>query len=120
MKLLNTIIWGIIKIALLTVCAFILIIIINSAIRGDKLDPNDPRPPNHLYNYWHPSWDENNPRTIIPEGKGTITYGDTLTDSIRWEYHGKEGQSEYGEYIPTEESDEYRMWIGNDGDTIWE
>ena len=33
------------------------------------------------------------------------------------EYHGKEGKSEYGQYEPT---DEYRMWIGNDGDTIWE
>ena len=63
---------------------FILTIIGNSIIRGDKLDPNDPRPPGPGYNYWHPGWDENNPRTIIPEGEGTITYGDTLTDSIRW------------------------------------
>ena len=55
------------------------------------------------HNYWHPSWDEDNPRTIIPNGEGTITYGDTLTDSIRWN-----------------ESDEYKMWITGDGDTIWE
>jgi hypothetical protein len=103
MKLLNTIIWGILKISLLIAAAFILVIIINSVIRGDKLDPNDPRPPSHLYNYWHPSWDENNPRTIIPDGEGTIEYEDGTVDSIRWN-----------------ESDEYRMWITGEGDTIWE
>ena len=32
-------------------------------------------------------------------------------------WHGKEGKSEYGQYEP---SDVERMWIGNDGDTIWE
>ena len=44
------------------------------------------------------------------------------------EYHGKEGNSEYGEYEPTDNfdwdqgecGDEYRMWIGENGDTIWE
>jgi len=101
MKLLNTIIWGILKISLLIAGVFTLVIVLNSVIRGDKIDPDNPMGPPH--NYWHPSWDENNPRTIIPEGKGTITYGDTLTDSIRWN-----------------ESDEYRMWITGDGDTIWE
>ena len=53
-NLLNTIIWGILKISLIVVSAFILVIIINSVIRGDKLDPNDPRPPGPLYNYWIP------------------------------------------------------------------
>ncbi len=37
--------------------------------------------------------------------------------AVESEYHGQEGKSEYGQYEP---SDEYRMWIGNDGDTIWE
>jgi len=55
------------------------------------------------HNYWHPSWDENNPRTIIPNGEGTIEYEDGTVDSIRWN-----------------ESDEYKMWIGGNGDTIWE
>ena len=37
-------------------------------------------------------------KSIIPEGKGIIEYKDGTQDSIRWEYHGKEGKSEYGEY----------------------
>ena len=63
-------------------------------------------------------------------------------DSLPEEYHGKEGQNgEWGEYVQTEnfddfdqgpcggddwnemhyiESDEYQMWIGGNGDTIWE
>jgi len=77
-NLLNTIVWGILKISLIVVSAFILVIIINSVIRGDKLDPNDPRPPGPLYNYWVP--------------KDTVEV----------------------------ESDEYRMWITGEGDTIWE
>ena len=44
-------------------------------------------------------------------------------DTLMYEFpcrkinHGKEGQSEFGEYQPT---DEHRMWIGENGDTIWE
>jgi len=48
----------------------------------------DPRPPGPTYNYWHPSWKGKTAldtlKAIIPNGKGVITYGDTLTDSIRW------------------------------------
>jgi len=48
----------------------------------------DPRPPGPTYNYWHPSWKGQTAldtlKAIIPNGKGVITYGDTLTDSIRW------------------------------------
>ena len=40
-----------------------------------------------------------------------------LRNKIKQEYHGKEGKSEYGEYTP---SDEYKMWVGENGDTIWE
>jgi len=48
----------------------------------------DPRPPGPTYNYWHPGW-KGKPaldtmKAIIPNGIGVITYGDTLTDSIRW------------------------------------
>ena len=53
-------------------------------------------------------------RAIIPEGKGVIEYPDGTKDSI---WYGREGKSEYGQY---QESDEYRMWIGANGDTIWE
>ena len=94
---------------------FILAIIFNSIIRGDKLDPNDPRPPGPGYNYWHPSWDENDPRTIIPNGEGTIEYPDGTHDSIRWGY--PEEEVTRGISI---ESDEYQMWITGGGDTIWE
>tara|TARA_R100000234_G_scaffold67966_1_gene41544 strand:- start:1893 stop:2366 length:474 start_codon:yes stop_codon:yes gene_type:complete len=61
-------------------------------------------------------------------------YGDTIWHvyHVKEEYHGKEGKSEYGQYEPSDrdwnrsdlydllESDEEKMWIGNDGDTIWE
>ena len=40
-------------------------------------------------------------RSIIPNGKGSIEYPDGTVDSIRY-------------------SDEHVMWIGADGDTIWE
>ena len=52
---------------------------------GDKTDP---RPPSPTYNYWHPGWKGKTAfdtmRAIIPNGIGVITYGDTLTDSIKW------------------------------------
>ena len=48
----------------------------------------DPRPPSPTYNYWHPGWKGKTAldtmRAIMPNGIGVITYGDTLTDSIRW------------------------------------
>jgi len=48
----------------------------------------DSRPPSPTYNYWHPGWKGKTAldtmRAIIPNGIGVITYGDTLTDSIRW------------------------------------
>jgi len=48
----------------------------------------DLRPPGPTYNYWHPEWKGKTAldtmKAIIPNGKGVITYGDTLTDSIRW------------------------------------
>lgn len=48
----------------------------------------DPRPPSPTYNYWHPGWKGKTAldtmKAIIPNGIGVITYGDTLTDSIRW------------------------------------
>ena len=37
-------------------------------------------------------------KSIMPEGKGIIEYSNGTQDSIKWEYHGKEGKSEYGEY----------------------
>tara|TARA_Y100001938_G_scaffold150238_1_gene240253 strand:- start:2193 stop:2537 length:345 start_codon:yes stop_codon:yes gene_type:complete len=40
-------------------------------------------------------------RSIIPNGKGIIEYPDGTVDSIRY-------------------SDEHVMWIGGNGDTIWE
>jgi len=48
----------------------------------------DPRPPSPTYNYWHLGWKGKTAldtmKAIIPNGIGVITYGDTLTDSIRW------------------------------------
>jgi len=48
----------------------------------------DPRPPSPTYNYWYPGWKGKTAldtmRAIMPNGIGVITYGDTLTDSIRW------------------------------------
>ncbi len=115
-NLLNTIVWGILKISLIVVSAFILVIIINSVIRGDKLDPNDPRPPGPGYNYWHPNWDENNPRTIIPNGEGTIEYEDGTIDSVRW----SEEEVTRGVSPDPIQTDEWQMWITGEGDTIWE
>ena len=42
-------------------------------------------------------------RSIMPNASGIIEYEDGTWDSIRWT-----------------ESDEWRMWISGDGDTIWE
>ena len=51
-------------------------------------DKIDPRPPSPTYNYWHPDWKGKTAfdtmKAIIPNGIGVITYGDTLTDSIKW------------------------------------
>ena len=54
--------------------------------------------------------------TIDPD----MMYMDTIMDDVDMDcvgYYGKEGESEYGEYTP---SDEYKMWVGENGDTIWE
>ena len=74
MKLLNTIIWGIIKITILIGGVFTLVIVLNSVIRGDKIEPGKTYGPTHNFQY---------PKQDV-------------------------------------ESDEYKMWIGGDGDTIWE
>ena len=79
---------------------FIVIIVANSVLRGDRIDPDNPMGPPH--NYWHPTWDDDNPRTIVPDGQGVIEYPDGTQDSIRWQ------------------SDELRMWITAENDTIWE
>jgi len=42
-------------------------------------------------------------QSIMPRGSGIIEYGDGTVDSIRWGY-----------------KDEDVMWIGGNGDTIWE
>tara|TARA_R110001632_G_scaffold85794_1_gene187988 strand:- start:198 stop:572 length:375 start_codon:yes stop_codon:yes gene_type:complete len=54
-------------------------------------------------------------KAIIPKGKGIIEYADDTHDSIRWGY--PESEVTRGVAI---ESDEYRMWITGEGDTIWE
>jgi len=84
------------------IIAFIFLTTIGTIMVLKQDKPLDARPPGPNYNYWHPTWDENNPRTIIPNGEGIIEYSDGTRDSIRWQ------------------SDELRMWIGGDGDTIWE
>ena len=102
---------------------FILAIIANSVIRGDKIDPDDPRPGNHLYNYWHPDWDHLRPQTIIPDGQGIIEYEDGTVDSIRWRSDSVMDRLEWncGQYhnLPIM-TDEWQMWITGQGDTIWE
>jgi hypothetical protein len=79
---------------------------------------NDPRPTNNLMNYTHPNCFEVTDSLQLLEDK------DPDMMYHRWE--GKEGQSEFGEYVPTDTwnqgecGDEYKMWIGKNGDTIWE
>ena len=93
---------------------------------------NDPRPAGPAYNYWVPTEEDiialDSLHDIVKE---TNTDLDTVRKSLdrcidkldaiykerKSEYHGKEGRSEYGEYVP---SDEHRMWITGEGDTIWE
>jgi len=84
MKLLNTIIWGIIKITLLIGATFTLVIVINSVIRGDKIEPGKTYGPTHNFQY---------PKSDEVMNEVDMDCGD---------------------------SDEYKMWIGGDGDTIWE
>ena len=104
---------GIILGMMILVGVLVLVIIGNSVIRGDKIDPNDPRPMGPLFNYMHPNH-----------------YGCEHTNE-NTEWHGREGESEYGEYMDRDgvekgvaldpiASDEEHMWIGKDGDTIWE
>tara|TARA_R100000458_G_C8272835_1_gene247687 strand:- start:132 stop:491 length:360 start_codon:yes stop_codon:yes gene_type:complete len=57
------------------------------------------------------------PNGIIPPQLDMDSIQDEHINEKIEEYHGKEGKSEYGQYEP---SDEYRMWITGDGDTIWE
>jgi len=74
------------------------------------------------HNYWHPSWTGetllDTMKAIIPKGKGTIEYEDGTHDSIRWGY--PEDDVTRGVSIDPIQSDEYRMWITGEGDTIWE
>ena len=59
--------------------------------------------------------------THVPKNNTTEEWNNhvdsVLKNKIKEEYHGKEGKSEYGEYTP---SDEYKMCVGENGDTIWE
>ena len=57
-------------------------------------------------------------QSIIPKGKGVVEYADGTHDSIRWGY--PESEVTRGVAIDPTESDEYRMWITGEGDTIWE
>ena len=78
---------------------------------------NDPRPANHLMNYLPPSfYDTLTPQDSLELKEPDMIYMDTTS---RWE--GKEGKSEFGEYVPNEKyEDEHVMWITGEGDTIWE
>lgn len=71
---------------------------------------NDPRPKSPLWNYTHPNlWDQG-------ECGDTLTPQDSLEllepDAIYYDTLDIDGDCGG--------SDEYRMWIGSDGDTIWE
>jgi hypothetical protein len=81
----NRIVWGIIWGTVLLGGIFTLVIILNSVIRGDKLEPGQKYGPSHNYE--------------VP------IKSDDIMEDIDMDCGG---------------SDEYQMWIGSDGDTIWE
>ena len=81
----NRIVWGIIWGTVLLGGIFTLVIILNSVIRGDKLEPGQKYGPRHNYE--------------VP------IKSDDIMEDIDMDCGG---------------SDEYQMWIGSDGDTIWE
>ena len=81
----NRIVWGIIWGTVLLGGIFTLVIILNSVIRGDKLEPGQKYGPSHNYE--------------VP------IKSDDIMEDIDMDCGG---------------SDEYQMWIGGDGDTIWE
>jgi len=76
---------------------------------------NDPRPKSHLWNYTHPNmWDQG-------ECGGTLTSQDSLEllepDAI---YYDTVTDNMLDIDMDCGGSDEYKMWIGGNGDTIWE
>ena len=81
----NRIVWGIIWGTVLLGGIFTLVIILNSVIRVDKLQPWQKYGPSHNYE--------------VP------IKSDDIMEDIDMDCGG---------------SDEYQMWIGSDGDTIWE
>ena len=107
----------------------------NQEVREGLQD--DPRPLTPLINYMHPnSWEVD---TLTQQDSLEIKDPDMMYN--REEYHGKEGENgEWGEYVQSDDwnqgpcggddwvdenemhylNDELHMWIGNDGDTIWE
>ena len=85
LELFNNLIWGIIHITLLVGGLFTLAIVLNSVIRGDKLEPGQKYGPSHNYE--------------VP------IKSDDIMEDVNMDCGG---------------SDEYQMWIGGDGDTIWE
>ena len=107
----------------------------NQEVREGLQD--DPRPLTPLINYMHPnSWGVD---TLTQQDSLEIKDPDMMYNSEK--YHGKEGKNgEWGEYVQSDDwnqgpcggddwvdenemhylNDELHMWIGNDGDTIWE
>ena len=85
LELFNNLIWGIIHITLLVGGLFTLAIVLNSVIRGDKLEPGEKYGPSHNFE--------------VP------IKSDDIMEEVDMDCGG---------------SDEYKMWIGNNGDTIWE
>ncbi len=87
-------------------------------LKTDPLTPQDSlemKDPSMIYldTTGSPCIDDADGDGIADEDEKIIV--DTLS---RWE--GKEGKTgEWGEYVP-DSSDEHVMWIGGNGDTIWE
>tara|TARA_Y100001937_G_scaffold3868_1_gene5151 strand:- start:386 stop:772 length:387 start_codon:yes stop_codon:yes gene_type:complete len=108
---------------------FIIFILINSILRGDSIDPNKTYGPSH--NFEVPEeCDDAEADTITAEDIMVLdtmliqvqciekdidtlnirinSIEDKIDDLIKdqnEEYHGREGESEYGEYIPTNRDD---------------
>ena len=101
---------------------------------------NDPRPVTPLINYMHPnSWGD-----TTENSEDLLDSLEVIDPDMMYhkeEYYGKEGKNgEWGEYVQSDEwnqgpcggdgwvdenemhylNDELHMWIGSDGDTIWE
>ena len=134
LMLINQTIWTILGVVALIGGIFALMIVLNSVIRGDKIDPSKTYGPSHNYEVPKDIWN-NNKETV--EWTGTTQDDDIYCDTIYYMRYNSFTDIPAGttdtliivdgilykrgtdNWIPIY-LDENVMWIGGNGDTIWE